>query len=56
VTVELFDLNGRKLLENYFPAGNETTEIDVSHLQNGVYFCRLIVDEKNTIKKLIIQK
>jgi hypothetical protein len=56
VTVELFDLNGRKLLEKYFPAGNETMEIDVSGLVNGVYYCRLIVEENNTIKKLIIQK
>jgi hypothetical protein len=56
VTVELFDLNGRKLLEKHFPAGNETMEIDVSGLVNGVYYCRLIVEENNTIKKLIIQK
>jgi photosystem II stability/assembly factor-like uncharacterized protein len=54
--IEIYDLNGRMLTEKILQAGNENTEIEVSHLKNGVYFCRLIVDEKNTIKKLIIQK
>ncbi len=56
VTVELFDLNGRKLLEKYFPAGNETTEVDVSGLQNGVYMIQLQFENQTVSKKLIIQK
>jgi hypothetical protein len=55
-TMELFDLNGKKLLEKQIPAGTETVELDVSTLVNGVYFCRLIIENKSVTKKLIIQK
>lgn len=55
-TIELYDLNGRKLLEKPFPARTENTEIDVSHLKNGVYFCRLVTKKYIATKKLIIQK
>ncbi len=55
-TIELFDLNGRKLLEKQIPAGIETVEIDVSALRSGVYLCRLIMENKSVTKKLIIQK
>lgn len=54
--VEIYDLNGRKLLKKLFPAGNETIEVDVSGLQSGVYFCKLITEKVNATKKLIIQK
>ncbi len=55
-TVEIYDLNGRKLLEKQIPAGTATMEIDVSGLKSGVYLCRLIMENKNVTKKLIIQK
>jgi len=54
--IEIYDLNGRKLLEKHIPAGTENIEVDVSHLKNGVYFCRLISENKSTTQKLIIQK
>jgi photosystem II stability/assembly factor-like uncharacterized protein len=61
VTIELFDLNGRKLLEKQIPArpaggpaGNETVEVDVSGLEGGVYFCRLNNENISVTKKLII--
>ena len=63
--VEIYDLNGRKHLEKQIPArlrhsggpaGTNTLEIDLSHLQSGVYFCRLILDKEIVTKKLIIQK
>ncbi|MBT6007360.1 MAG: T9SS type A sorting domain-containing protein, partial [Prolixibacteraceae bacterium] len=54
--VEIYDLNGIKLLEKNIPAGNETTEIDVGSLQNGVYFCRVVMNERSFTKKIIIQK
>ncbi|NTW23374.1 MAG: T9SS type A sorting domain-containing protein [Lentimicrobium sp.] len=53
---EIFDLNDRKLLQKFIPAGTETIEIDVSNLQNGVYFSRLISDNKFLTRKLNIQK
>ncbi len=55
-TIELYDLNGRKLLKKHIPAGIETLEIDVSSLKSGVYFCQLSINGKSTTTKLIIQK
>jgi len=55
-TIELYDLNGRKLLEKHIPSGTETVEIDVNNLANGVYFCTLKTNKGNATKKLIIQK
>jgi photosystem II stability/assembly factor-like uncharacterized protein len=55
-TLEIFDLHGKKLLEKQIPAGTEDIEIDLSSLQSGIYFCRLISENKSTSQKLIIQK
>jgi hypothetical protein len=55
-TLEIYDLNGRKLLEKQIPKGSETVEVDVSSLESGVYFCRLISKNKSATQKLIIQK
>jgi subtilisin-like proprotein convertase family protein len=54
--VEIYDLNGKKLAEKYFPAGSEEIEMDVSHLKSGVYFCTMITEQGYATKKLIIQK
>jgi photosystem II stability/assembly factor-like uncharacterized protein len=54
--IEIYDLNGRKLLEKQIKSGSEIVEIDVSHLKSGVYFCRLISENKSATQKLIIQK
>jgi hypothetical protein len=54
--VEVYDLNGRKLLEKNIPKGNETIEVDVGSLKSGVYFFRLISENKSVTKKIIIQK
>ncbi|TNF42503.1 MAG: T9SS type A sorting domain-containing protein, partial [Bacteroidetes bacterium] len=54
--IEIYDLNGRKLLEKPFPEGNKKIEVDVSHLKNGVYFCKLSTKKESVTKKLIIQK
>jgi len=54
--IEIYDLNGRMLIEKILQAGNENTEIEVSHLKNGLYFCRLISEKYSATKKLIIQK
>jgi hypothetical protein len=51
--VEIYDLNGRKLIEKQIPAGNETMEIDVSGLATGVYFCQVKLNDKRITKKLI---
>jgi hypothetical protein len=53
--VEIYDLNGRKLLEKLLPVGSETTEIDVSSLSKGLYFVRLQFKNQTITRKLIIQ-
>ncbi len=55
-TVALYDLNGRRILEKQIPAGTESFEFDVSHLQSGVYFCKLNTEKYSVTKKLLIQK
>jgi hypothetical protein len=52
----LYDLKGRKLLEKQIQQGSENIEIDVSHLKNGIYFCKLNAKNESVVKKLIIQK
>ena len=53
--IELFNLNGRKLLSKNIQKGNENIEIDISPLKSGIYFCKISTDKKNTTKKLIIE-
>ncbi len=53
--VELFDLNGKKLLEKSIPKGSEEVTVDVSRLQNGVYLCRIQMENGSVTKKLIIK-
>ena len=55
-TIEIFDLNGRKLLEKQIPKGTEEMTVDVSRLKSGVYFCRVQTENGSVTKKLIIQK
>ena len=45
VTVEIFDLNGRKILNKNFPAGNEEIEIDIQQLPNGIYVVQFNTEE-----------
>lgn len=54
--LEIYDLNGRKLFERQIPTGTENIEVNISHLKNGVYFCRLFSEKYSVTKKLIIQK
>jgi len=55
VTIALFDLSGRKILEKYIPAGTDRMEIDVHSLENGVYFCRLFSNKRSETRKVLIQ-
>ena len=54
--VELYDLNGRKLLEKNIPRGSQEVTVDVSSLQSGFYFCRIRTENGSVTKKLIIRK
>jgi len=53
--IELFDLNGRRLLSKNIRKGNENMKIDVSGLESGMYFCKISTDKKSMTKKLIIE-
>jgi hypothetical protein len=55
-TIELYDLNGRKLQEKNIPVGYEEINMDVSRLQSGIYFCRLVVKDISVTKKIIIRE
>ncbi|RLD73342.1 MAG: hypothetical protein DRI87_04220 [Bacteroidetes bacterium] len=54
-TIEIYDLNGRKLLEKTIPKGSEEITVDVRSLHSGLYFVRLTVGNKSVTKKLIIK-
>ena len=54
--VELYDLAGKKHFEKIIPAGNGDFAVDVSNLQNGLYFCRIQTEKGSVTKKLIIRK
>jgi hypothetical protein len=55
MVVEIHDLNGRKLIEKHFKIDNETIEMDISKLKSGVYFYRLVFENKIITKKIIKQ-
>jgi len=54
--VRVYDLNGKKLIEQHIPKGTSTAEVNVYDLVNGIYFCKIIAGGISTTKKLIIQK
>lgn len=49
--VEIFDANGRKMMEQNIPKRSITAEIDVRSLKCGVYFCKFSTDKETVIKK-----
>jgi hypothetical protein len=56
-TIELMDLNGRRIMLRQMPAGQKTLKIDVGndHLASGVYMLKLHVGELSVTKKIIKQ-
>jgi hypothetical protein len=54
-SLELFGVDGRKLLEKQIPKGSEEITVDVRSLQSGLYFVRLTVGNKTVTKKLLIE-
>jgi len=53
--IELVDLSGKQVIHEQFLAGNETIEIDVTKLQSGIYFCRVVTEIGSLTKKVVIQ-
>ncbi|WP_300663368.1 T9SS type A sorting domain-containing protein [Fluviicola sp.] len=52
--VEISDLNGRIVKRVHLT--DATTEIELSHEKNGIYFVKCIKEDLFTIKRIIIQK
>ena len=54
-TVEVFSLNGKKLIELEIPAGTEAYKLKANMLESGVFLCRITFDHYQIIKKIIIE-
>jgi len=57
--VAIFDITGRKLIQvinEYVPAGQYVYEVDLSVLDNGVYYTSILTDEQVATSRTIITK
>jgi len=52
-SMELFTLNGLKVMDRKIPAGNKTFTFDISHLPTGIYFIRIYLENQMIVKKII---
>jgi hypothetical protein len=52
--VEIYDVYGRKVLEQK-AEDRKQNEIDISHLQSGIYFVRVVFEGRDCVKKLVKQ-
>jgi hypothetical protein len=55
--LQIIDLGGKKLIESnaYLKSGNNPIEIPVSGLDQGIYILRLIAENSNVSKKIIVK-
>jgi len=53
--IELFDIMGRKVLEQEYPTNTTDAEVDISHLESGSYYCRISTLNKSITKKILIR-
>jgi len=54
--VEIYDQNGKLWIEKQIPVGTDEVNIDVRGLKDGVYNCRLFLENNSVTKKLIIRR
>jgi len=47
-SIEVTDINGRKVLEEHIPAGYQIFRLDVDHLKRGIYIIRWMETERNS--------
>lgn len=55
LSVQVYDMNGRVVIDNNYTGGSLNHSIDVSGLSNGIYFVKLNADGKIGTEKLIIK-
>jgi hypothetical protein len=53
--VEIYDLHGKKVYTTKIPAGQELIQLNVSHLESGMYMCSIRTENGSVIKKIIIK-
>lgn len=54
-TIELYDLNGRKILEKQIPKESKEITVDVRRLKSGLYFCRITTEKGSVTKKVVVE-
>lgn len=54
-TLEIYTLDGKSVLKKKMDRGNEIIEINIHDVPTGLYFCKIIIENKSSIKKLIIE-
>lgn len=50
---KIVNLNGTVVLQGDF--NSSTFSVDASHLSNGIYICQLLIDDKLSFRKIVIQ-
>ncbi|MBI5323888.1 MAG: T9SS type A sorting domain-containing protein [Ignavibacteriae bacterium] len=59
VNLELYDLQGNKVKDiyrNYLSSGEQQLDLDISDLQSGIYFIKLQVNGKTSVKKMMVAR
>lgn len=57
VDIEIYDMMGRHVRDVKIPVFEQDVEMNVSDFQNGVYFCRVVLDgEIIGVRKLVVSK
>ncbi len=51
--IELYELSGKKLLEEHIAKGKKSIEIDVSDLESGMYLCNITIGKRSSTKKIV---
>ncbi|TAL68044.1 MAG: T9SS type A sorting domain-containing protein [Bacteroidetes bacterium] len=57
VTLELYDLQGNKVKEiykDYLSEGEHNLDLDISDMQSGIYFIKLQMNGRTTVKKMLV--
>jgi hypothetical protein len=55
IMITLFDVQGRKVLEEKHAGGNIKIDVKSRNLNTGVYFLQIEVDGKSSIKKVLVK-
>jgi hypothetical protein len=56
IKVQLFDLQGRKVIDKNYTANKQVLKLDVSELYNGLYFYNIKTSSENITGKIIINR